>query len=168
MSLLRVDMDRLSRDPFLQDAWVRAIERLGDPGMRALLALAKSGNDADLDRAVKAFAAFRSEPAAAALPKLLANTRLSAERRADLVRSYANYQFDPPIKLDSLPDYLPAHGNEPSIAIAGLDVFAVTGISDAKANDWIMRNLIQAIRPFGSPQSRQLKPCNSPTPARCW
>jgi putative membrane-bound dehydrogenase-like protein len=125
------------KDVFLTDGYVRAIEKLGKPGVAALLALAGSGQRADIDKAVAAFAAFRTRPGAAALPELLANPHLTAAQRAELVHSFTNYLFDPPLSLDPMAAYVTAHTGEPAVAIAGLDVLAGTGnLDDPKATAW--------------------------------
>src|SRR5262249_26310159 len=58
-------------DPYLHDGIIRAIERLGKPGIDALLALAESGVDKDRDLVLEVFRTLRSRPAAEALPKFL-------------------------------------------------------------------------------------------------
>jgi putative membrane-bound dehydrogenase-like protein len=116
------------RDPFLSDAYLRGLEKLGRPGVEAILALANSGQKADLDAAVAAFAGFRERAAAAALPDLLAHPHLSPDQRAELVRSFANYQFDPPLSPAALLTYLTnSQDKSPAVAIAGLEVLAGTG-----------------------------------------
>jgi quinoprotein glucose dehydrogenase len=125
------------KDVFLTDGYLRAVERLGKPGMDALLALAETGRKADLDKVTAAFAGFRTRPGAEALPKLLANQHLTADHRADLVRSYGNYLLDPPLSMDPMASYLTARADEPVVAIAGLEVMAATGIlNDAKSVAW--------------------------------
>lgn len=120
-------------DPFLADAYLRGIERLGEPALRRVL-------DGKLERAVKAFTACRSEAAAAMLPELLNHPKLSLDQRADLVRSYANYQFDPAISLEPLADFVTKH-KEPAIAIAALDVYAVSAPLDGKSTAWMIAQL---------------------------
>ena len=90
-----------AKDPFLKDAYIRGLERLGKPGIDALLALAASG-DKGLSQAVDAFVTLRSREGAAAVPQLLANPQASPAQREALVASYTNYQFDPPLSLDPL------------------------------------------------------------------
>lgn len=118
-------------DVFLKDAYLRGIERLGKPGIEALLSLAASG-DKERDIAVDAFQGLRSREAAAALPELLLRPDLKDEQRAALVRSFANYQFDPPLSLDPLVGYLARRPNEPiGVIRAALEVFSVSGDSNA-------------------------------------
>ncbi|WP_020475471.1 PVC-type heme-binding CxxCH protein [Zavarzinella formosa] len=89
-------------DPFLTDGYLRAIERLGKPGITALLDLARSGNQGYRERCVTAMQACRSPEAFAALPELLLDPHLSADQRAELIASATNYQFNPPVKTDAL------------------------------------------------------------------
>jgi len=114
-------------DPFLHDAYLRALERLGRPGIQGLLTLANSGEAADWNRVATAFLALRSKAAAEALPELLASPHFSPGQRSDLVRSYLNYQFDPPLSLDPLASYLIARPKlATEVKIAGLEVLAAS------------------------------------------
>jgi hypothetical protein len=116
------------RDLQLRDGILRALEALGKPGIEALLTLAESGDEKNLEKAVDAFTALRTRPAADALPRLLLNPHLSIARRADLIRSYANYLFDPPVSLEPLLTYLLAHPEEPAaVKLAGLEVLSSSG-----------------------------------------
>lgn len=122
-------------DLFLADAILRGIERLGEPAIAALLATASR------EKSVQAFAAFRESAAAAALPELFRNLHLSAAERAELVRSYANYQSDPPMKLDSLAGILFTYRLEPEVTIAALEVYSISGVTDAKSAAWVLNQL---------------------------
>ena len=128
-------------DPFLTDGFLRGIERLGKPGLDALLSLAQSGQKDDLDRVAEAFAGFRTRPAADALPELLTNPHLGPNHRAMLIRSYTNYLFEPPLSLEPLATYLAARPNEPAAAkIAGLEVLA-TAVAGPKAAGYVLGSL---------------------------
>jgi putative membrane-bound dehydrogenase-like protein len=128
------------KDPFLTDAYLRGVERLGKKGVGALLALAQSGDDASLKRVATAFLALRTKPAADALPELIANPHLAPPPKADLIRSYLNYQFDPPLSLDPLAAYLSAHLDAPSeVVTAGLEVLAATGgLGGGKGTEFVL------------------------------
>lgn len=89
-------------DPFLTDAYLRALERLGKPGITALLDLGKSGKDADRERCVNIMIAGRSHATFAALPELLNDPHLLPEQRASLISSALNYQVFPPVKWDEI------------------------------------------------------------------
>lgn len=115
------------KDAFLADAYLRALERLGKKGIDALLAVAQSGDDTTLHKVADGYTALRTKPAYDALPLLLANPHLKADERAALVRSYLNYQFDPPLSLDPLAKFLTAHPGEPAeVKKAGLEVLATS------------------------------------------
>ncbi|HVL14463.1 MAG TPA: PVC-type heme-binding CxxCH protein [Gemmata sp.] len=126
------------RDPFLRDAYLRGLEKLGKPGIDALLALAGSG-DRERDLAVEVFLGLRTKPAAEALPELLLRPDVTTAQREALVRSYANYEFDPPLSLDPLADFLARRPNEPAgVVQAAVEVFAASGQNNPKAAAFIL------------------------------
>jgi putative membrane-bound dehydrogenase-like protein len=145
------------KDENLTDGIVRAIELAGKPAVDKVLALSDSGGGKDLDRAVEAFLAFRTRPAYEALPTLLKNYHLTPDQRAQLLRSVNNYQFDPPISLDPIVDYLatlpktPAKGTEVTpkltkelealtpVKLAALEALSANGaLGGARAQQWIL------------------------------
>jgi quinoprotein glucose dehydrogenase len=128
------------KDAFLSDAYLRGLERLGKRGIQALLTLAQSGDDAGLKKVVAAFTALRTRPAADALPDLLLNPHLTPGQKAAVIRSYLNYQFDPPLSFDPLAKFLANRPDEPKQAkIAGLDVLATTGgLGGGKGNEFVL------------------------------
>jgi quinoprotein glucose dehydrogenase len=134
------------KDPFLSDALVRGLERLGKPGMTALLAVAKSGSKIDLDRVAAAFLTFRSESAVNALPEILTDPHLPAAERANLLRSYSNYLFDPPMPMDAVTKFVTTRPDEPAaVKIAGVEVLSGTGqLGDAKAANFVLAQLDSA------------------------
>ncbi|MCE9562417.1 MAG: HEAT repeat domain-containing protein [Planctomycetes bacterium] len=125
-------------DLFLKDGYLRALERLGKPGIDALLSLAASG-DKERDQAVEAFLTLRTKAAAEALPELLLRPDLTIPQRESLIRSFTNYQFDPPISLDPLADFLTRRPNEPaSVVQAAVEVFAANGQNNPKAVAFVL------------------------------
>jgi len=131
-------------DRYLKDAYLRALERLGKPGIEALLALAASG-DKDRDLAVEAFLGLRSRSAADGLGELLNRPDLTVTQREALVRSYANFQFDPPMSLDPIIAYLNRRPNESlDVILAALEVFAVSGPENAKKATPIVFGLLES------------------------
>jgi hypothetical protein len=129
------------KDVFLRDGLVRAIEHLGKAGVEELLALADSGVDSNRDKVVEVFQATRTKPAYDALPTVLRNMHLSPTQKAGLVRSYANYQVDPPVSLEPLVDWLrklpePADAKKRAelvpVKVAGMEVLARGGPQYAK------------------------------------
>jgi putative membrane-bound dehydrogenase-like protein len=132
-----------SRDVYLRDGLVRALEALGQPGIDAVVALAESGDAKNTEKAVDAFTAMRTRAAADALPRLLGNPHLSIARRADLIRSYGNYLLDPPLSLDPLLTYLADHPDEAiPVRHAGLEVIAsFGGAKNERAAKWVLAQL---------------------------
>ena len=94
------------RDVYWHDGIVRAIERLGKPGIDRLLALAESGVKKETDRVVETFAVLRTRAGYEGLPNLLKYPHLSREQRDKLIRSCGNHLLDPPISPDPLFAYL--------------------------------------------------------------
>ena len=62
---------------------------------------------------------------------MLTDAHLPPAERAALLRSYANYQFDPPLPMAAVATFLTARPNEsPAVKIAGVEVLAGTGSLD--------------------------------------
>jgi quinoprotein glucose dehydrogenase len=130
-------------DAYLKDAYVRGVERLGKPGVDAILALAQSGEDKSRDMAVEVFLGLRTKPAADAIPELLMQPDVTADQREALVRSYTNYQTDPPVALDPLADYLAKRPNENlNVVLAAVEVFAASGAEVSPKATQIVQNLL--------------------------
>jgi putative heme-binding domain-containing protein len=134
------------KDPYLLDGLVRAIERLGKPGIERLLALAESGVAKDTHRVVEAFTMMRTRPAYEALPAVLRNPHLNEADRAALVRSYNNYLLDPPVSVQPVFDYLTEHPREPAVVRrAALEVLSTAGaLNNPKASAWLLTQLADA------------------------
>ncbi|MGL4420184.1 MAG: hypothetical protein ACRCZF_05940, partial [Gemmataceae bacterium] len=116
------------KDPFLSDGYLHAFERLGTPGMNALLSLADSGNARDRDRVALAFTGLRSREAATALNSFINNQHLLPGQRADLIRAYANFQFDPPLPMEHLAINVQKDPNETlAVKIATIETLSATG-----------------------------------------
>jgi putative membrane-bound dehydrogenase-like protein len=130
-------------DAYLKDAYARGIERLGKPGIDAVLALAESGSDKDKNLAVSVFLGLRTRAGAGAIPELLLNPHVTAEQREALVRSYTNYELDPPVALEPLADYLAKRPNEPvNVLLAAVDVFSASGDALAPKASQLIVNLL--------------------------
>jgi len=129
-----------SKDPFLRDGLVRGLEMLGKLGMERLVALGSSGVDKDLDRVVETFAMLRTPAAAEMVPVLLKNPHLSIAQRAELIRSYRNYLFDPPVSVGPVLEYLVSQpGEAVQVKLAGLEVLSSHGaFQKEKAVTWLL------------------------------
>ncbi|MFO0876560.1 MAG: HEAT repeat domain-containing protein [Gemmataceae bacterium] len=115
-------------DPYLRDGLVRALEILGKPGIDALVALADSGVQRDCDRVAEVFRGLRSQPAFDAILRLLPNPHLSAQQRADVVRSAPHYLLEPPVSLEGIAGYLNSiEGESGDVRVALLEVLSVPG-----------------------------------------
>jgi len=129
-------------DVFLREGYLFALERCGKPGIEALLSLAATG-DKERELAVEAFLSLRTKPAAEAVAELLLRPDLTVVQREALVRSYANYQFDPPFSLDPLVDYLARRPNEPiSVMRAAVEVLAASGSANAPKATQLVLSLL--------------------------
>jgi putative membrane-bound dehydrogenase-like protein len=128
------------KDRYLTNGLIRAIERLGKPGLEKLTDLANSGVDRERDKTVAAFLALRTRPALPFLKDLLMNPHLRVAQRAGLVRSYCNYLFDPPISLGPMMDYLIKHSKEDvRVKRAGLEVLSCSGgRHDRRTRKWLV------------------------------
>ena len=100
------------RDRVLHDGLVRALEMLGKPGIDALLSIADSGVQKDIDRMAATFLGLRTRAAFAALPKLLKNPHLSTAQRSALLESILNYAFDKPLSLEAIVTPIAANAKE--------------------------------------------------------
>jgi putative membrane-bound dehydrogenase-like protein len=128
-----------SKDRFLRDGILRALEMLGKTGIDALIALADSGVQKNTDRVVEAFLGLRSRAAFAGLPAILKHMHVSSEQQADLIRSCTNYQLDPPVSLDPIVAFVAGKDRTATtVKKALLDVLATPGVEPgAKAADWV-------------------------------
>lgn len=133
-SLINAFKAESPKDVYLFDGLLRAIERLGKPGIEGLVAVSESGVDADRDKVYDAFLSLRTRPAAEAIPRLMKYPHLSIKQRSDLLRSYGNYLLDPPIAYEPLLDYAEKHPDEPPpVKIAVLEALQGTTLfSDEK------------------------------------
>lgn len=130
-------------DPFLKYGYLRALERLGKPGIEAILALAASG-DRERNIAVEMYQALRSREAAELLPQLLERPDLLVVQRAALVRSYGNYLFDPPLSLRPLTEYLQRRpGEHLDVLRAAIEVFAASGEENSQQAVQLVERLLR-------------------------
>ena len=113
------------KDPFISDAYLRALERGGTDGLERLLALGDSGDQKLTDRVADAFLAMRSPAAAKLIPQLLRSPHLNTSERAAILRSCANYRTHPPIDFAALIEYLEKEADdEAELKLAGVEALA--------------------------------------------
>jgi quinoprotein glucose dehydrogenase len=157
-------------DDYLSDGLVRALESAGKDGIAKLLALADSGSDKDLERVLEVYPSLRTRAAAERIPDLLRNYHVKPEQKVAIIRSYVNYQLDPPVSVELLSEFLdnlPAQPNKKvtqgqlnSMRLAALDVLAMHGkidsnrlkttlidmlkTSDAKSRETLLQTIAEA------------------------
>jgi putative membrane-bound dehydrogenase-like protein len=135
-----------SKDLFLRDGLLRALEELGKPGIDALLALADSGVQKDTDRVVEAFLGLRSPAAFAALPRLLGHRHVGSTQRAELLRSATNYQpaawAAAPLSLEGLAAAVGRRPETAEVKVALLEALAAAGAARGpKSSAWVVSRL---------------------------
>ncbi len=133
------------KDPFLSDAYLRGLERLGKPGLQALVRATQSGDNAAEKKLIPAFTGLRSRLAADMIPELLINPHLDGPQKASLIRSYMNYQFDPPYEPTKLLGYLTTHPEEGAeVNVAGLEVLAAMNALSTEAGAKYVSQLLNS------------------------
>ncbi len=119
-----------SKDVYLRDGLIRALELTGKPGITKLLALADSGQQKDLERVLEVYPALRTRAAADGLPTLLKNYHVKPAQLAGLVRSYSNYQFEPPLDLRPLEEFLARLEKEPPRGATAAEIEAIRSAAE--------------------------------------
>ncbi len=131
------------KDVVLTLGLVEALERLGKPGVDALIALADSGSQKNIDKVAELYPGLRSAEAFAALPGMLRNPHFVAAQRAALVKSAANYLSVGGVKLDAAAKQVIDNPKEvDSVREALLEALAVPGVTAGeKAVAWALARL---------------------------
>jgi putative membrane-bound dehydrogenase-like protein len=126
-------------DPLIRDGYLRALERLGKTGIERLVSVFESGEAKKINQVAVIFLALRTREAAAVIPRLLAYPHLSPKQREVLVRSYRNYQTEPPIDMEPLAAYFLKRKDETAaVKLAGLEALALTdSLSGDEARKWV-------------------------------
>ena len=145
-------------DPYLRDGLLRAIERVGKPGIDRLVALAESGVDKEPNLVIEAFYSLRSRAAVEALPRLLTYPHDSPTQRANLILSYNNYLLDPPIALTPLLDYLTAKGVDHPFLVkaAGVQVLSSGGQLKGDKAEAMLLDCLEQADPMRRPELIQI------------
>jgi quinoprotein glucose dehydrogenase len=131
--LLRWLLDHPHTDVVVRDAFIRSLERLGEPAIKAIAAAIRSGTPSTRSEAVAIFAALRTAPAAGLLPDLVTLPDLKGEERLALVRLYKDIPLNIAMPTEGLADWVAAHpATEPAVKVATLDVCRLAGNPAAK------------------------------------
>ena len=138
-------------DAYKRDGLVRAIEKIGPSAMTAVAAMLQSKNEADRAMAVDLFSRFRSRAAGDALGALVGKEGLPPADREALIRSYRNYQFDPPLNIEPMVKYVEGHPEcGVGVQLAALEMIGLFAASKpAGASDFVgalADNLNPAVR----------------------
>jgi putative membrane-bound dehydrogenase-like protein len=136
VNLFRFD---LGKDRYLHDGLLRAIERTGKEGIVKLVEVVDSGIEEERNKVYEAWLGLRIRPAAEMIPEFLRSPHPNAEQRAALIRSYSNYQLDPPLSLEPLLAYLVEHPSE-AVLVKRAAVEALSagqGLAGLKAQTWL-------------------------------
>ena len=109
-----------------------------------MLTLAQSGDEIHLKKVVAAFLALRSKLAYEAIPELLGNPHVGDEQKIDLIGSYSNYQFDPPVSLEPLAKFIAKSNQSIGVKTAALDQLSSAGSLTGGAGADLVRGLLES------------------------
>ena len=116
-----------SSDVTTRDAFIRGLERLGEPGVEAVARLIREPGP-DRPQAVAIFTAFRVAVAASKLPALATVDGLPGSLRAALVRQIKDIPLNIPVPTQPIADWVVAHREaEPEVKVAALNVCRLAG-----------------------------------------
>ncbi|MFM1800942.1 MAG: hypothetical protein RJA81_294, partial [Planctomycetota bacterium] len=101
--------DHSSEDVVTRDAFIRAIERLGETAVEVVAQTIRLGSDSRRRNAVGVFSAMRTEPAARRLPDLVVLENLSADDRLVFVRMFKDIPLNIPVATIKLVQYVEKH-----------------------------------------------------------
>ena len=113
-------------DVVTRDAFVRALESLGEPGVEEVAKAVRERSGGDRAAAVAVFNAFRTEPAAKRLPALA--TLDDVPDRLALILQFKDVPLNIPVATQGLADWVAAHPGIPAAEkVAALDVCRLAG-----------------------------------------
>ncbi len=101
--------DNAGADVATRDAFIRAIERLGETAVEVVAQTIRLGTDSRRRNAVGIFSAMRTEPAARRLPDLVVLPNLSADDRLVFVRMFKDIPLNIPVATVKLVQFVQAH-----------------------------------------------------------
>ena len=115
-------------DVTLKDAFLRALEKLGDAGVEEVALAIRTRRGVERESAVAFFAALRTAPAAEQLAGLVKIPDLSGPERVSLVRQFQDIPLNIPVPTQGLADWVAKHPEvEPEVKIAALDACRLAG-----------------------------------------
>lgn len=116
-------------DVVVRDAFIRGLERIGEPGIAEVANLIRSSDDPPRRAAAVAiFVAFRTADAAAKLPELAVLPNLDAAERLALVKQFKDIPLNIPVPTAGLAAWVGEHPEVDSATkIATLDVCRLAG-----------------------------------------
>ncbi len=115
-------------DPPARDAFVRALERLGDMGVEEVALAARTRRGTEREWAVAYFASLRSAHAADQLAGLVKVPDLTGPERLALVRQYKDIPLDIPMPTQGLAEWVARHSEvDPAVKVAALDACRLAG-----------------------------------------
>lgn len=115
-------------DVVTRDAFIRGLERLGDPGVEEIARLIRSGQADERAKAVAIYSAFRTAPAAKRLPDLVKTAGLTSDERLALVKMFKDIPLNIPTPTEGLADFVAEHPEfDPAIKRATLEVCLLAG-----------------------------------------
>jgi len=127
-TLLRWLYAHPSAAPGVRDAFLRALERMGDAGVEEVALAVRTRPGAERDTAVALFTALRSAAAAEQLPGLVKIPDLTSAERLNLVRMFADVPPEIPVPTQGLAEWVAKHPeSDPAVKIAALEACRLAG-----------------------------------------
>ena len=115
-------------DPITRDAFIRAIERLGDGGIAEVALAVRTRRGIEREQAVQFYAALRSPHAAEELASLIKTPDLSVAERTTLIRQYADFPAEPPVATSSMVEWILKHSEvDSTVKLAALETCRLVG-----------------------------------------
>jgi putative membrane-bound dehydrogenase-like protein len=158
-TLLAWLMAHPDEDVVTRDAFIRALERLGDPGVQAIAEAVRSRSPETRAKGVALFAALRTEAAAKILPTLVTLPELSGSERLALVNLYKDIPLNIPMPTQGLADWVASHPETtPAVKVATLDVCRLAGNPASRLVLTLLDDADESVRLAATRLAAQSKP----------